>query len=275
LLGEISRSVKNDALQAGFYFQQAKLARRRIAEMQQQQGPVAASPTAAAVGENREMPVLQPRPEALAEIPASQIITLVSGLPRSGTSLMMQLLAAAGIPCFTDGHRAADASNQKGYFEHDQVASLLTNRDRTWLPQAEGQALKVVAPLLAALPLKIQNSESKIQNLHYRILFMERAMPEILESQSTMLERLGKDRPKGDVSRGYLQQVHAAKTWINAHGIPAMSVDYAALVHAPETVLPQLAAFLGVPEKLDAMRRVIDPTLHRARAAAPRATSPA
>ena len=100
-------------------------------------------------------------------------------------------------------------------------------------------------------------------------------MPEILESQSTMLERLGKDRPKGDVSRGYLQQVHAAKTWINAHGIPAMSVDYAALVHAPETVLPQLATFLGVPEKLDAMRRVIDPTLHRARAAAPRATAPA
>jgi LPS sulfotransferase NodH len=94
---------------------------------------------------------------------------------------------------------------------------------------------------------------------------MERPMPEILESQSTMLERLGKDRPKGDVSRGYLQQVHAAKTWINAHGIPALSVDYAALVHSPESLLPQLAAFLGVPEKLDAMRRVIDPALHRAR----------
>jgi tetratricopeptide (TPR) repeat protein len=279
LLGEIYRSVKNDALQAGFYFQQAKLARRRIAEMQQQQGPVAANPAAPAAaatsGENREMPVLQPRPEALAEIPANELITLVSGLPRSGTSLMMQLLAAAGIPCFTDGRRAADASNQNGYFEHDKVASLLTSRDREWLPQANGRALKVVAPLLAALPLKISNPKSEISNLHYRILFMERAMPEILESQSTMLERLGKERPKGDVSRGYLQQVHAAKTWINAHGIPAISVDYAALVHAPETVLPQLAAFLGVPEKLDAMRSVIDPTLHRARAAAPRATAPA
>jgi hypothetical protein len=266
-------------LQAGFYFQQAKLARRRIAEMQQQQGPVAANPAAPAAaatsGENREMPVLQPRPEALAEIPANELITLVSGLPRSGTSLMMQLLAAAGIPCFTDGRRAADASNQNGYFEHDKVASLLTSRDREWLPQANGRALKVVAPLLAALPLKISNPKSEISNLHYRILFMERAMPEILESQSTMLERLGKERPKGDVSRGYLQQVHAAKTWINAHGIPAISVDYAALVHAPETVLPQLAAFLGVPEKLDAMRSVIDPTLHRARAAAPRATAPA
>lgn len=268
LLGEIHRSVKNDALQAGFYFQQAKLARRRIADMQRQ-GPIAASPAAAGFattgGESRDMPILQPRPEALAEIPADEIITLVSGLPRSGTSLMMQLLEAAGIPCFTDGHRAADDSNQRGYFEHDKVAGLLSGRDRDWLPQAKGQALKVVAPLLAALPLRIQDTDSKVQALAYRILFMERAMAEILESQSTMLERLGKDRPKGDVSRGYLQQVRAAKTWINAHGIPGLSVDYAALVHAPETVLPQLAAFLGVPEKLDAMRRVIDPALHRAR----------
>jgi len=264
LLGEISRVHRKDELQAGFYQNQAKLSRRRIAEMQgDKQGAAPAIPATlpATTGESREMPVLQPRPEALAEIPASEIITLVSGLPRSGTSLMMQLLEAAGIPCFTDGRRAADASNQNGYFEHDQVASLLTNRDRTWLPQAKGKSLKVVAPLLAALPLKISN-------LHYRVVFMERAMPEILESQGTMLDRLGKDRPKGDVSRGYLQQVHAAKTWINARGIPAMSMDYAALVHVPETVLPQLAAFLGVPGKLDAMRRVIDPTLHRARSAA-------
>jgi hypothetical protein len=268
LLGEIYRNVKNDALQAGFYFKQAKLARHRIAEMQRQ-GPIAASPAATASattsGENREMPILQPRPEALAEIPADEIITLVSGLPRSGTSLMMQLLEAAGIPCFTDGRRAADDSNQNGYFEHDKVAGLLTSRDRDWLPQAKGHALKVVAPLLAALPLQLKTENLKLKTPRYRVLFMERAMPEILESQSTMLERLGKDRPKGDVSRGYLQQVHAAKTWINAHGIPALSVDYAALVHSPESLLPQLAAFLGVPEKLDAMRRVIDPALHRAR----------
>ena len=224
--------------------------------------------------ETRPMPELQPRPEALAGVAPEELITLVSGLPRSGTSLMMQLLEAAGLPAFTDGRRAADASNEKGYYEHDQVGGLLTSRDREWLPQANGRALKVVAPLLAALPLKISNPKSEISNLHYRILFMERAMPEILESQSTMLERLGKERPKGDVSRGYLQQVHAAKTWINAHGISAMSVDYAALVHAPETVLPQLVAFLGVPEKLDAMRSVIDPTLHRARRGAHPVTAP-
>lgn len=265
LLGQICRKAKNDELQAGFYFQQAKQARRRIAEMKQQ-NTVAASPAAAAsMGENREMPVLQPRPEALADIPAGEIITIVSGLPRSGTSLMMQLLEAAGISCFTDGHRAADDSNQKGYFEHDKVAGLLTNRDRDWLPQAKGKALKVVAPLLAALPIKISNPKSEISNLRYRIIFMERDMPEILESQSTMLARLGKESPKGDVSRGYIQQVHAAKTWINAHRIPAISISYADLVHSPETLLPQLAAFLAVPDQLDTMRSVIDPALHRAR----------
>jgi tetratricopeptide (TPR) repeat protein len=268
LLGEIYRSVKKDALQAGFYFQQAKLARHRIAEMQRQ-GPITASSAATASattsGENRQMPILQPRPEALAEIPADEIITLVSGLPRSGTSLMMQLLEAAGIPCFTDGRRTADDSNQKGYFEHDKVAGLLTSHDHDWLPHVKGHALKVVAPLLAALPLQLKTENLKLITPRYRVVFMERAMPEILESQSTMLDRIGKDRPKGDVSRGYLQQVHAAKTWINAHGIPAMSVDYAALVHAPQTVLPQLATFLGVLGKLDAMHRVIDPTLHHAR----------
>lgn len=267
LLGEISRTAKNDELQAGFFYQQAKQARRRIAEMNQSL-PAAASPGATvSLGENREMPLLQPRPEVLADIPASEIITIVSGLPRSGTSLMMQILEAAGIFSFTDGHRAADDSNQKGYFEHDKVSSLLTNRNRDWLPQAKGKALKVVAPLLAALPLREKSNELEHNLLHYRILFMERDMPEILESQSTMLARLGKDRPKGDVSRGYIQQVHAAKTWINHHGFPAMSISYNDLVHRSESLLPQLATFLGLTYQVDAMRSVIDPTMHRARSA--------
>jgi hypothetical protein len=182
---------------------------------------------------------------------------------------MMQLLEAAGLPAFTDGRRVADDSNQNGYYEHDQVAALLTSPDKSWLAGARGHSLKVVAPLLAALPLKIQNSESKIQNLHYRILFMEREMEEILASQDSMLTRLGKPtHPGADIAKAYRQQVRHAKTWLTGRGIPAMSVSYADLGHRPDQALPPLAAFLGVPEKLAAMRAVIDPTLHRARSGA-------
>ena len=216
--------------------------------------------------ETRPMPTLQPRPEALAGVAPADLITLVSGLPRSGTSLMMQLLEAAGLPAFTDGRRQADASNEKGYYEHDQVASLLTSPDKSWLAGARGQSLKVVAPLLAALPLQISNLKSEISDLHYRVLFMERDMEEILESQDTMLARLGKPtHPGAAIAKAYRQQVHHAKTWLTGRGIPALSVSYADLVHRPDEALPPLAAFLGVTEKLAAMRAVVDPTLHRAR----------
>jgi hypothetical protein len=231
--------------------------------------------------ETRPMPELQPRPEALVGVAPEELITLVSGLPRSGTSLMMQLLEAAGLPAFTDGRRAADASNEKGYYEHDQVAALLTSPDKSWLAGARGHSLKVVAPLLAALPLKIQkstinNQQSTISSLHYRILFMEREMEEILDSQDSMLARLGKPtHPGADIAKAYRQQVRHAKTWLTGRGIPAMSVSYADLVHRPDEALPPLAAFLGVPEKLAAMRAVIDPTLHRARRGAHPVTMPA
>ena len=95
------------------------------------------------------MPELKQHPEILAGVPAEEIITVVSGLPRSGTSLMMQILAVAGVPPFTDNRRQADESNRKGYYEHDKVASLLSNPDKSWLKEAKGTAIKVVVPLLA------------------------------------------------------------------------------------------------------------------------------
>lgn len=270
MLGEIAR-LEHDAIgqsQAALSLRHSRqqlvaLRESKFAELQQ----LTARPLHSGDDpENRPMPVLQPRPEALAAIAPQDIITLVSGLPRSGTSLMMQLLEAAGIPAFTDGHRPADASNEKGYYEHEKVASLLTSRDRDWLPSARGKALKVVAPLLAALPLQLKTENSELKTLHYRVLFMEREMEEILASQDSMLARLGKPtQPGADIGKGYRQQVLHAKTWLTSRGIPAMSVSYADLVHRPDEALPPLAAFLGVPEKLAAMRAVIDPSLHRAR----------
>jgi hypothetical protein len=181
---------------------------------------------------------------------------------------MMQVLEAAGIPPFTDGHRTADESNPKGYYEHDNVPGLLTSRNKAWIREAKGASLKVVAPLLSALPAKIKALDPSVappEKLHYRVLFMEREIEEILESQTSMLNRLGKDTPKGDVSKAYFQQVRHAKNWCVKSGVSAMSVNYADLVHSPESILKQLEEFLGVNDKLSSMQAVINPSLHRAK----------
>ena len=94
-------------------------------------------------------------------------------------------------------------------------------------------------------------------------------MEEILQSQNTMLQRLGKSRPASekpaDISKAYRQQERHAKSWCANLGVHAMCVSFHALVHRPEEVLPQLAGFLGVADKVTAMRACIDPGLHHTR----------
>jgi hypothetical protein len=109
----------------------------------------------------------------------SDFITVVSGLPRSGTSLMMQMLAAGGLPPLTDNLRDADESNPRGYFEFDPVKRLRS--DRSWLDQARGHAVKIIHVLVRELPADGQ--------FHYRLLLMKRPMEEILASQRALLER--------------------------------------------------------------------------------------
>jgi len=271
MLAQIARLSGADAITQSNWYLQLRIARQRLAELQQ-------SHQAEIKGlhhhclrsgddpANRPMPELLPRPEALADIPEEEIITIVSGLPRSGTSLLMQILQAAGIRAFTDDKRQADASNERGYYEHEKVGSLLNASDKSWLLDAQGKSLKVVAPLLAALPLKIQHPTSRIQDLHYRVLFIEREMEEILASQQTMLGRLGKDTlGSADIAKAYLQQVRHAKTWLCGRGISALSVTHADLIHRSDQVLPQIAAFLGKSQQIAAMKAVIDPALHHSK----------
>ena len=215
------------------------------------------------------MPEVKPHPDALAGIPAGEIITVVSGLPRSGTSLIMQILEAASIPAFTDNKRKPDDSNPKGYYEHGRIASLLNSSDRSWIKEAKGTAIKVVAPLLTSLPRKLRKTDSEPEPFHYRLLFMERDMEEILQSQDTMLQRLGKSaaasEKAADIRKAYWQQERHAKSWCLNVRVHAMSVTYEGLVHQPDQILPQVAAFLGLADKLPTMRACIDPALHRAR----------
>jgi len=146
---------------------------------------------------------------------------------------------------------------------------LLSTPDKSWLKDARGKAVKIVIPLLTGLPLRIKISESEQERLYYRIIYMEREMGEILQSQDSMRRRLGRAPAAGDkaadIGKAYRQQERHAKTWCAGAGIHAMSVSYEALVQGPDEILGRLAAFLGVGEKLAAMRACIDPALRRAR----------
>ncbi len=184
-------------------------------------------------------------------------VIVVSGLPRSGTSLLMSLLESAGVPLFTDRLRKADADNPRGYFEHEAVKSLA--RDASWLPLAAGQAVKIVIPLVNHLP----------QGLNARVLLLKRDLDEILASQAVMLARSGRAPAPSEVLRPAFARMWEQSLALlekSAPTIQTMLVCHRTLIHEPEDILPQIAAFLDRPLDLETVRAAIDPALHRQRA---------
>ena len=107
-------------------------------------------------------------------------IIIVSGLPRCGTSLMMQMLVQGGFEAVTDHIRAADTDNPRGYYELEKVKKL--KEDASWLPETRGKVVKMVSQLLFDLPA----------GERYRVIFMQRDLDEMLASQEKMLERLNR-----------------------------------------------------------------------------------
>ena len=190
-------------------------------------------------------------------MPGSSSITIVSGLPRSGTSMMMQMLAAGGLPVLTDGQRGPDPDNPRGYYEFEAVKSLA--RDSSWLMSARGKAVKIISALLIPLP----------EGFDYRVIFMRRPMSEILASQNTMLDRLGHSGPRNEDARlaglfaRHLEEVDAILA--RRPTIARLDIDYPAVIHTPSRVATAVNAFLG--GKLDPARMAaaVAPELHRQR----------
>ena len=181
-------------------------------------------------------------------------VILVSGLPRSGTSMMMQMLAAGGLPIFTDGNRSADDNNPKGYFESDLVKGLA--KRNTWVHDCDGQVVKVVAPLVQFLP----------QGIHYKVIYMRRPMAEVLRSQSRMLERLGEESAEIDdqqMARVLRQQAHSAISLLSLHQNPVLRLAYTDVLADPVAAAASLNQFLGLELDETAMARAVDPSLHR------------
>ncbi len=185
-------------------------------------------------------------------------ITIVSGLPRSGTSLMMQMLEAGGIPPLTDGARPADESNPRGYFEFDPVKRLRS--DHSWLEQARGHAVKIIHLLLRELPTD--------RRLRYRAIFMRRPLEEVLASQRVMLERQGK--PTVDdalLAKAYPAQVQQAEQWLAAQpNFSVLYLEHHALFESPQPTIAKVNEFLGGELDAGAMLGVIEPALYRQRA---------
>lgn len=183
-------------------------------------------------------------------------ITVVSGLPRSGTSMLMQMLDAGGHPCLTDKERKADDNNPRGYFELEKVKQL--RKDRSWLPDAEGKAVKIIAQLLPALPPKCQ----------YRVIFMERDIKEILASQRKMLEDRGRSGAKvSDESLGktFRRQVNQVKEMLSIREIPTLYMPYRYAIENPAEVTRYLNEFLNKQLDEKAMAGVIDSKLYHQR----------
>jgi len=190
----------------------------------------------------------------MSESPAP--ITVVSGLPRSGTSLMMQMLAAGGLPPMTDGQRVADADNPRGYLEFERVKQLKT--DKTWVPEARGKVVKMVHLLLKDLPLSGET---------YRVVWMRRRIEEVLASQKTMLLRQGRTPaalPPEQLARIFNSQMEDLERWMGAQpAFTFLPVHYHEPVADPVGHAARTNAFLGGALDEAAMAGAVDPTLYR------------
>jgi hypothetical protein len=189
-------------------------------------------------------------------MPADRV-TLVSGLPRSGTSLMMQMLHAGGIPLLIDEQRAADQSNPRGYFEYEPVKRSGT--DRSWLELAGGRAVKVIHLLLCPLPA----------DRPCRVIFMLRDLQEVIASQRAMLQaggRTGARIPDDQLAGAFRRQLVEARRWLAERpNFQVLYVNYRDVLADPAAAAQAIALFLGVNLDISAMVGVVDPTLYHQR----------
>lgn len=185
-------------------------------------------------------------------------IPIVSGLPRSGTSLMMSMLAAGGLQIMTDHQRTPDDDNPVGYFEFEDVKKLIKG-EHTWLASSNGKAVKVISTLLPYLP----------DGYHYRIIFMHRAMEEVLASQRRMLINRGENPDKvSDVRMAEMfeKNLQLSERWINSQvNASRIDINYKQLITDPRPLVAEINTFLGGGLDEGRMLKVIDPSLYRQR----------
>jgi hypothetical protein len=183
------------------------------------------------------------------------MITIVSGLPRSGTSLMMQMLAAGGMPILSDGERTPDVDNPRGYLEWERIKQL--PREPACIAEAQGKAVKVISLLLLSLP----------EGHDYRVIFMQRPLPEVLASQAAMMRNRGTTGGNAAImSAAFEGMLRKADAFLDSKGyVKTLRVAYHDVLQDAEPVARSVVAFLGIGLDVEAMARQVDGSLYRNR----------
>jgi hypothetical protein len=187
-------------------------------------------------------------------------IVVVSGLPRSGTSMMMRMLEAGGVPILTDSERTADVDNPKGYFELERIKDLEKETDKSYLREGRGQAVKAISFLIKDLP----------DENDYRVIFMRRDLEEVLSSQEKMIARL--DQGDTSAEREGMKEAYRndiVRTRLHCRKRPnfeLIEIHYKAAVEDPARAAAEVNAFLGGHLDESAMREAVDTALYRNRA---------
>lgn len=178
-------------------------------------------------------------------------IVVVSGLPRSGTSLMMQMLDKGGMEILTDNKREADKSNPRGYYEYEPVMAL--HKDNSWLDKSKDKAVKIVAPLLRHLDFQYR----------YKIIFMKRDLDEVVKSQQIMIGK-NPDTFPVKLYNSYVEQLKTIEKWKEKEpGVEFIYVDYKEVLNNPEQMIEKVEAFIAKPLNKEEMVKCIDKSLYR------------
>jgi tetratricopeptide (TPR) repeat protein len=191
--------------------------------------------------------------------PIGDAVLIVSGLPRSGTSMLMQMLDAGGMQILKDERRECDEDNPRGYFELEAVKKMF--RERQWLADARGKALKVVVPLVSHLP----------PGCEYRVVLIERDYDEILDSQAGMIARRGElieeSQERRDRLRSeYIRLVTQTKILLEGRAdVKIVSVRHEDVIENPRAIAELLDHFAGGGLDLARMSMAVDRSLHRNR----------
>jgi hypothetical protein len=191
---------------------------------------------------------------------AGEPVVIVSGLPRSGTSMLMKMLEAGGLQIMSDAARGADVDNPKGYFEHERIKDLEKETDKSYLREGRGKALKVISFLIQHLP----------DENDYRVIFMRRDLDEVLSSQDKMIQRLGAADAAADreaMKEAYRNDIVRTRLLCRKRSnFEMIEIQYKATVENPAETARRVNEFLGGRLDEAAMRQAVDESLYRNRA---------
>lgn len=185
-------------------------------------------------------------------------VVVVSGLPRSGTSMVMSMLQAGGLPVVTDEARAADEDNPKGYFEFEKIKDLAEMDDKSWLRDARGKAIKIISHLLKELP----------EDNYYRIIFARRDLEEVIASQNIMLDRQSESNPVDDAKAIELYRKHLVNVRFLVRRKPNLEMielTYGDTLSDPRASAERINSFLGGNLNTEQMSAIVDERLYRNR----------